>query len=80
MARRGTVSGHEVIHVRDDFTGATFPVLAEPTRLEGFVLEDPPEGERSPRAVRTTVEVYLPIFPTLDLEDQRDSEEDSSEG
>lgn len=55
-----TTCDAEVVHVRDEYTGATFPVDAEPERVQGYVLGRPAEGERSPRAERHTVEVYTP--------------------
>lgn len=49
-----------VIHVRDTFTGATFPVDAEP--YEGMALSPPGPRERNPRAERGVV--YVPHHTT----------------
>lgn len=57
---RCNVCEREILHVRDDFTGATFPVDLEPTRVRGYTLGRPGEGERSPRAHHADVEVYVP--------------------
>ena len=65
MARCSTCNG-EIIHVRDDFTGATFSVDAEPSKSMGFVLGRPAEGERNPRADRTVVELYTPHEQTCE--------------
>lgn len=65
MAKCGTCNA-EILHVRDDFTGATFAVDAEPSRAEGYSLGRPGEGERNPRADRTIVELYTPHEQTCD--------------
>jgi len=59
MAKCGSC-GAPVIHVRDNFTGATFPVDATPAQLRGFVLSEPGEGERNQRADQRKVEVHQP--------------------
>lgn len=52
--------GQEVVHVRDDYTGATFPVDADPTTVEGFTLSPAREGERNQRATRELATLYVP--------------------
>jgi len=59
MAKCGEC-GAEVRHVRDDYTGATFPVDVEPLQVRGFELRAPEEGERNQRAELRTVELYAP--------------------
>lgn len=54
----------EVEHVKDDFTGASFPVDVEPVRARGFDLRAARAGERSRRAVLVDVEVYRPHSAT----------------
>lgn len=56
--------GAELIHVRDDYTGATFPVDADPETLDGLVLSEPRAGERNPRAVRERLEAHTPHVQT----------------
>lgn len=56
--------GGEVLHVRDDYTDATFPVDATPVRTRGFTLKQPVEGQRSLRAVLQDGEVYRPHSAT----------------
>lgn len=52
--------GGEILHVKDDWTDAGFPVDAEPLRTRGFKLKSPRDGERSQRAVLVDVELYRP--------------------
>lgn len=56
--------GRDVIHVRDDYTGATFPVDAEPHTVEGFILQPPEEGKRNPRAIKGQLEAHVPHVQT----------------
>lgn len=56
--------GKDVLNVRDDFTGSTFPVDPEPVRMRGFTLKAAGEGERAPRAVLQDSEVYRPHSAT----------------
>lgn len=56
--------GADTIRVRDDFTGASFAVNAEPETIDGFELADPPEGERLHRARLTTLAIHLPHHST----------------
>lgn len=69
--------GEEVIHVRDGFTGATFPVDASPITTRGFALFPAGEGERNQRAELTDIEVFRPHNLTCaQLESPLPSEED----
>jgi len=52
--------GAEIRHVRDNYTGATFPVDVEPLEVRGFRLMPPEEGERNQRAKFVTVELFEP--------------------
>ena len=69
MARRSSpfnvracpVCGREIIDVNHPFTGASFPVDADP--VVGFVLE-PPVGERKRNAIAEEGEVYVPHVQT----------------
>jgi len=65
----------EVLHVRDHYTGATFPVDAEPQKTTGYELGRPQEGERNPRAQLETLELYVPHEQTC----KGGGEEESSE-
>lgn len=56
--------GGEVLHVRDDFTDATFPVDVFPVQVRGFELRAPRDGERARRAVLVDVEVHRPHSAT----------------
>jgi hypothetical protein len=56
--------GAEVLHVRDDFTDATFPVDVHPIRVRGFELKAPTGAERAKRAVLVDVEVHRPHSAT----------------
>lgn len=67
----------EVRHVRDNFTGATFPVDVEPRRVRGFVLLPPEEGERNQRAELQEVELYSPHVASCP---QTSLEEEGSDG
>lgn len=55
--------GEEVTHVRETYTGATFPVDAEALVVQGFELQPPKEGERNQRAVRKSVALHAPHDP-----------------
>lgn len=68
--------GRPVIHVRDPFTLATFPVDAEPS--VGVTLDPPAEGERNAR-VSGRAEVYAPHLQTCEPTDQEGEEEDGGE-
>lgn len=59
-----TICGGEILHVRDDFTDATFPVDAEPVRMRGFTLKAPEGSQRTQRAVLQDAEVYRPHSAT----------------
>lgn len=50
----------EVMSVRDQFTGATFYVDAEPQAVRGYQLARPEAGERIPRGAYVEVEVFVP--------------------
>jgi hypothetical protein len=56
--------GKEIEHVRDDFTGATFPVDVEPTRMLGYELKAPGARQRARRAVLVNVELHRPHSAT----------------
>lgn len=63
MAKCATC-GAAILHVRDDFTDASFPVDEEPVRMRGFELRSPKDGERTRRAVLVDVDVYRPHSAT----------------
>lgn len=52
--------GTEIVHVRDNYTGATFPVEAKPVPFRGYVLSPPREGERNQRADYRVAELFTP--------------------
>jgi hypothetical protein len=56
--------GGSILHVRDDFTGASFPVDEEPVRMRGYELKPPADASRAPRAVLVDVEVHRPHSAT----------------
>ena len=62
----------EIIHVRDSFTGATFPVDAEPKLVKGFALGQPGPREKNPRASYQEVEVFTPHAVTCAHVEQTD--------
>jgi hypothetical protein len=51
----------EVIDVRDAFTGATFPVEADPKTMKGFFLVPAKDARMNPNAYMA--ELYLPHIP-----------------
>lgn len=65
MAKCGAC-GAEVTHVRDDYTGGTFPVDADPVIRNGYTLSAPKEGERNQRAQFHTSSLYQPHNLTCD--------------
>lgn len=65
MAKCGAC-GREVTHVRDEYTGSTFPVDVEPVIGNGFTLSPPREGERNQRAHFHTSSLYQPHNATCD--------------
>lgn len=67
--------GGPVIHVRDPFTGATFPV--EGFAFEGVTLDPPGPGERNPR-VSGRAQVHVPHLPGC--EPQEGEEEEEADG
>ena len=70
--------GKDIIHVRDAFTGATFPVDAEPIIWKGFELGRPEAGARNPPARFNSVELYVPHAPICEEAEQRDIEKGES--
>ena len=58
-----TDCGAEIKMVRDELTGATFPVSADPVEFSGFALFPPAGGERRARARRESVKLYAPHHP-----------------
>lgn len=65
MAKCGECD-QDVLHVRDDFTGGTFPVNEEPTIVRGYRLGPPLEGERNRRAKLEDVELFIPHAQTCE--------------